>query len=190
MTPDINKILAQDNCRRSCKFGAPLGDRNPREDLTSKLYLQRIKFVDGDYGPDGTYWGGASPLWCAFNREDGEFATAMGARIYVRAKSRIEAQREVLSMYPDAVFVGPNALQIYDNGGKTFDRYTAVYMWDRERSGLYDCRGMSEHPYHPQGYGMRSSASPGPHLGKRITYGDLPPDCRRLVFADLGTTPF
>jgi len=185
MTPDINKVLTQDNCRRGCSRGAPLGDRNRYDDMTSKLYLQRIRFIDGDYAPDGTYWGGPGPLWCAFNKEEGDFPTAMGTRIYVRAKSRIEAQREILSMYPRVEFVGPNALQIYDNGGKTFDRYTAVYLWDRERSGVYGCRGMSEHPYHPQGFGQFSSAEPGRHLGKRIKYGDLPPDCQRLVLGDL-----
>lgn len=79
----------------------------------------------------------------------------------------------------------PN-VRIYDNGGKTFDRYTAVYMHEPERQpNTFAARGMSEHPYHPQGYGMSCSAMPGRHLGKRILFQELPPDCQRLVRGDL-----
>lgn len=185
-TPDINKILA--NNPRPSKYGAPLGDHNQRDDLTSRLYLQRVRFTDGDYAPDGTYWGAPANLWCAFNAEEGDYAAAMGCRIFVRAESRIEAQLELLRDYPDSVFVGPSALQVYDNGGKTFDRYTAVYMWQREGNGLYGCIGMSEDPFHPQGFGQHSSAAPGRHLGKRIAYGDLPVECRMAIDMDLGDT--
>jgi hypothetical protein len=50
-------------------------------------------------------------------------------------------------------------IRIYDNGGKTFDRFTAVYMDHPERAGfyktgLYAARGMSENPFHPQGFGQ------------------------------------
>jgi hypothetical protein len=79
-------------------------------------------------------------------------------------------------------------IQIYDNEGKTFDRYTVVYMDEPEdHQGLLACVGMSEHPFHPQGFGMHSSASPGLHLGKRISFRDLPPDCQRIVLRDLDT---
>jgi hypothetical protein len=74
---------------------------------------------------------------------------------------------------------------IYDNGGKTFDRYTAVYLLEREGPNLYGARGMSEHPFHPLGFGMYCSAMPGRHLGKRIKFEQLPPDCQRLVLSDL-----
>jgi hypothetical protein len=75
-------------------------------------------------------------------------------------------------------------VRIYDNGGKTVDRYIAVYM--NEPDGrLYGARAMSEHPFHPQGVGMCCLAKPGRHLGKRITFDQLPPDCRKLVMRDL-----
>lgn len=75
-------------------------------------------------------------------------------------------------------------VRIYDNGGKTLDRYTAVFMsLERERDGTYQCRAMSEHPFH--GFGMWCSAVPGRHLGKRITFDQLPPDCQRLLVQDL-----
>lgn len=76
-------------------------------------------------------------------------------------------------------------VRAYDNGGRSFDRYTVVYMDQPERAGLYAARGMSEHPFHPQGFGQYCTAMPGRHLGKRITLDQLPPDCQRLVKQDL-----
>lgn len=76
-------------------------------------------------------------------------------------------------------------VRIYDNGGKSFDRYTVVYMNDPEGNGCYGARGMSEHPTHPQGFGLYTSAMPGRHLGKRITFDQLPPDCQKVVLLDL-----
>jgi hypothetical protein len=76
-------------------------------------------------------------------------------------------------------------IRIYDNGGKTFDRYTAVYMGWPEGCGLYAARGMSEHPFHPQGFGQFCAAMPGRHLGKRIAFAELPTDCQRLIQSDL-----
>lgn len=75
-------------------------------------------------------------------------------------------------------------VRIYDNGGKTFDRYTAVYLDQPENRGLYAARGMSEYPFHPMGFGQYCAAMLGRHLGKRITFEDLPPDCQRLVLDD------
>lgn len=76
-------------------------------------------------------------------------------------------------------------VKVYDNGGKTYDRYTAVYLDHPESSGLYGARGMSKHPFHPQGFGMHCSAAPGKHLGKRIKFEELPADCQKLVLQDL-----
>jgi len=60
-----------------------------------------------------------------------------------------------------------------------------IYMDEPERqAGIYNAVGMSEHPFHPQGYGMHVSAAPGRHLGKRIQYEDLPPDCKRMLLQD------
>lgn len=92
-TPDINKILAAHPRRRGFtddtgKFvctGSHMGASDNTDDLSEPLYVQRIRFVDGEYAADGTYWGGGgSRLYCAFN-------PATNARIYVRAVSRAEA---------------------------------------------------------------------------------------------------
>lgn len=103
-THDINRILAAHPVQ--ARYGAPLGRRNCR-DATSPLYLQRIRFVDGDYAADGTYWGGGSSLWCAFNGEDPQFAPGMGTQIYVRADTRAEAMLDILERYPELTFRKP-----------------------------------------------------------------------------------
>ncbi len=76
-------------------------------------------------------------------------------------------------------------IRCYDNGGASFDRYTVVYMDCPENApGMFQCVGMSERPFHPQGFGQHSSAMIGGHLGRRILLADLPADCRRLVERD------
>jgi hypothetical protein len=75
-------------------------------------------------------------------------------------------------------------VRAYDNGGKTFDRYTVVYLDEPERNGGFACVGMSAYPFHPQGFGQHSSAMPGKHLGKRVAVASLPIDCVRLVRLD------
>jgi hypothetical protein len=73
-------------------------------------------------------------------------------------------------------------VRIYDNGGVTADRFTAVFMNEPERAAnLYGAYGMSEKPYHPQGVGQYCSATPGRHLGRRIKYNDLTEDCQKLI---------
>ena len=76
-------------------------------------------------------------------------------------------------------------VHIYDNGGKTFDRFTAVYLKMPENRGMFSARGMSEHPFHPQGFGQFCTAMDGKHLGKRIKFENLPADCQKLVKQDL-----
>jgi len=79
-------------------------------------------------------------------------------------------------------------IKVYDNEGKTFDRYTVVYLEIRDAGGLYSARGMSTDPYSPLGFCQMTSAQLGPHLGKEIEFKDLPPGCRRVVDLDLGRT--
>ena len=48
-------------------------------------------------------------------------------------------------------------LAIYDNGGKSFDRYTVYYKPTeplRDLGGWIDYRAMSENPSAPQGFGI------------------------------------
>ena len=93
---NINAILRADP--RPCRYGAPMGSRNVCDQVEG-LHLQRVRFVDYCYGPDGTYWGGGTPMYCAFS-SDG----AQDTRIYVRANSRASAQVAILAEWPDVTF--------------------------------------------------------------------------------------
>jgi len=77
----------------------------------------------------------------------------------------------------------------YDNGGKSADRYTVVYLDAPERSPkTYLCLGMNRLPFHPhQGICMLGSAMVGRHLGQRIPFAGLPDDCRKAVLQDLAS---
>lgn len=96
MEININSILRADP--RPCRYGAPMGSRNVC-DSDGPLHLQRVHFVDYCYGPDGTYWGGPSDMYCAFDA-----AGAQETRIYVRAKTRTEARASVLDLFPNVTF--------------------------------------------------------------------------------------
>ncbi len=70
-------------------------------------------------------------------------------------------------------------IKIYDNGGKTVDRYTMI-MPDGEAWGF------NENPYHPQGFGQYAGSLAGlhtfSHLGKPVkSVMDLPEQARRFV---------
>jgi hydroxymethylpyrimidine/phosphomethylpyrimidine kinase len=72
------------------------------------------------------------------------------------------------------------ATLIYDNGGETLDRYTAVFTHRPERQpGIYEALGFNSEPYH--GIGMHVSSAIGPHLGKRISLKSLPDNAKRFV---------
>lgn len=99
--PNINQILARPP--RTSTYGAPMGARDslPESGELPRLYLQRLRMVDGDYATDGTYWGCASrehgAMWCAFDAT-GE------TRLYTRAKTREAAAANILEDYPEAHF--------------------------------------------------------------------------------------
>jgi hypothetical protein len=80
-------------------------------------------------------------------------------------------------------------IRIFDNGGKTADRYSVIYLDEPQGSGqygtLYAGVGMSSNPFHPQGVGMHGEFLPGKHLGKKIAFSVLPADCQKLVLTDL-----
>jgi hypothetical protein len=104
MKLDINKILRA--TPRNSSRGAPMGDTDhiAYPACVPPLRCQRIQLVDGDYGPDGTYWGASSPLWCAFNGDNDEYAAGQGTRIYVRALTREGAKQALMQLYANVWF--------------------------------------------------------------------------------------
>jgi hypothetical protein len=66
-------------------------------------------------------------------------------------------------------------IAVYDNGGKTFDRYTIYTNEDYNRQGTIKvCLALSDNPNHPQGFSQFSGGTIGDHNGKRIKFTDLP----------------
>ncbi|WP_347990245.1 hypothetical protein [Methylomonas sp. AM2-LC] len=76
-------------------------------------------------------------------------------------------------------------VRIFDNNGKTFDRYTIVFMLEPEKNGFYVALAMSSNPCHPQGYGQHCTARPGKHLGNCIDFDALPEPCQKLVIKNI-----
>lgn len=75
--------------------------------------------------------------------------------------------------------------KVYDYGSKVFDRYTVVYLDEPEyERGTFSGRSMSEYPFSPQGFGCSCVVKPGPHLGRRIAFKDLPTDVQKCISQD------
>jgi hypothetical protein len=74
-------------------------------------------------------------------------------------------------------------LQIWDNGGKTLDRYTVFKAYERGRinyqgTKVFPAIGAS---FYGGGYYLHIEASKGKHLGKRIKFEDLSKDLQNTL---------
>jgi len=85
----------------------------------------------------------------------------------------------------------PSGIRIYDNGGKSADRYTLVVP-SIDEPGKLDMYGFNEDPYYPLGFGQYAGSyhrmGSYSHLGKLIQFEDLPDQAQRYVRETL-TTP-
>lgn len=91
----------------------------------------------------------------------------------------------------DTILRYGTALRIYDNGGRSADRYTILpprWAGDdwRESNGAWFAITCNSEPFHPQGIGMHCSAVAGSHLGKRIGWADLPRDVQMFAAQTFG----
>ena len=107
MKTNINTLLRAN--RRNSARGAPMGDRGYINDCQQPdgLLCQRIYLVDGDYGPDGTYWGNSPKhgnIYAVFNGQNSEFKPACGLLKYYRAHSREEAIYQFNAEFPGFTF--------------------------------------------------------------------------------------
>ena len=106
----------------------------------------------------------------------------------------MRAYRRSRTDYPAGV------VSVYDNGGKTIDRYTVVYepyMLEEEggfggEQPVFTYVAMSGAPFHPQGFcqhgetvGFRPTTCWGSPMGRVIAFDKLPADCQRAVRRDL-----
>lgn len=80
-----------------------------------------------------------------------------------------------------------NVTGVWDNGGKTVDRYTVAVEPDPDaaRSPYLSTLALSSDPTSPQGFSQWTEGLPGPHLGREITWEDLPEHIRAHVAARL-----
>ena len=100
-----------------------------------------------------------------------------------------------LHLYQNGV---PRYIRCYEADGFILDKYTVVFTRKR-LNGWTQYRALSEHPCNPDGFGQwgevqggldtdKSGFAPAMgrrcHLGKRIPFKALPPDCQELVRAD------
>ena len=88
---NINSILDTDRNKACSKYGSQMGRRN-RIGEPTKLHLQRVDFIDGDYDRGGAYWGsGGGPLYSAFSKDE----TTL---VFVRATNRGDAKAKVIEL--------------------------------------------------------------------------------------------
>ena len=88
----------------SCSRGAPMGRRNniPSDiETASKLYINPLRWVDGDYDQGGAYFGGGQGDFIFWAQ--GETATEQ-IDVFVRAFNREDAKEMVLEEIPNAKF--------------------------------------------------------------------------------------
>lgn len=73
---------------------------------------------------------------------------------------------------------------VWDNGGETADRYTVAHHSDLknpDHHGNVDMLGLSGHPTDPQGFSQWTTGKPGPHLGKKVKFEELPSHIQKHI---------
>lgn len=84
----------------------------------------------------------------------------------------------------------PKYIRVYESKDSVADPYTVVYTGNYRGVGWFQYVGMSGSPFWPQGvcqHGESPTQIDRPtygHLGKRIGFWSLPPDCRKVVIRD------
>jgi hypothetical protein len=75
-------------------------------------------------------------------------------------------------------------IAIYDNDGKTRDRYTVFFNWVemvRRGNKFHSCMSMDATPFKSRDINMRYYGKLGRHNGKHIEQKNLPLDCQKAV---------
>ena len=93
-------------------------------------------------------------------------------RIFNVKKNKIEAPKSIRS--------------IWDNEGETLDRYSIVFkdFYDREEK-YFECLGLSIDPTYALGFSQFSGAMDGPHLGKKLSWEELPENIQKHIISRL-----
>lgn len=80
--------------------------------------------------------------------------------------------------------------RIFDNGGRTFDRYTIAFKSYRSSDGrlYYPYIASSDHPYGPLGFGQHGESKEfltGKHLGERVSFDFVPGDVQKFILENI-----
>ncbi len=76
--------------------------------------------------------------------------------------------------------LGKHSFKLFDNDGKTLDRYTLVLS--KIEGNIYECVGLSVSPSHPAyGFFQHSECKVGGHLGKEIGFESLHEEARKAL---------
>ena len=79
--------------------------------------------------------------------------------------------------------------KIYDNEGKTLDRYTILTEPFFITGKSCECLGLSNNPTHPtHGFSQWGDCFAGEHLGKEIEFDNLPDDVQEHIIERLEKT--
>lgn len=71
---------------------------------------------------------------------------------------------------------------IYDNGGKTWDRYTVIpEPLQTEMKDVVLCLGLSDDPTTAVGYSQWGACKIGKHLGRKIKLENLPEHVQKHI---------
>lgn len=77
-------------------------------------------------------------------------------------------------------------VRVYDDGGKTIDRYTVVFMDTAHgKPRMFDCVAMGSDVISPQGFYQHSECMLGRHLGRQIKFSELPTAHQRRIILEL-----
>lgn len=120
----------------------------------------------------------------------GNVASGTRHRERLRGRRSRAAQKErVERLLPGGV---PRHVRIYDNGGESIDRYTVVFTGriPGKLPGWTLYLAMGEHVgsgrgvcQHGETFGPIDRPRYG-HLGRKISFGELPEGCRKMVLSD------
>lgn len=105
-----------------------------------------------------------------------------GVPVKVRATHRENSISHLANHVDRATVPSMRITAIYDNGGKSLDRYTVVTdaAWS---PSLIAALGLSTDPEAFNGFSQWTGAHDGPHLGQRIQFETLPARLQRHIAA-------
>lgn len=117
-------------------------------------------------------------------REGSPYSTPEGMRAYCRENAERWNPEFVADM--DSLEAA-RIVRVYDNGGRSFDRYTAIFAEQSSgaagRPPVMDALGVGETGNVPNGFCMTVDAVEGPHLGARVQLADIAEPARRAIVA-------